>query len=136
MECLLKCGIQDKIGTITLEKASNNDRAATILMKNLQVKGKLHFKGLFYHVRCCAHILNFVVQEGLGTIDSCISNIREGVKYLKKTPSRLLKFGEIAMSLGINTLGSLSTDVKTRWNLTHQMLDSAVHYNRLLKVMH
>ncbi|XP_076885190.1 zinc finger BED domain-containing protein RICESLEEPER 2-like [Bidens hawaiensis] len=130
LECLIKWGIQDKIGTITLDNASNNDRAAAILMRNFQVKGKLHFGGLFFHVRCCAHILNLVVQDGLGTIEPCISKIREGVKYLKKSPGRLLKFGEMAISLGINTRRSLCIDVKTRWNSTHRMLDSAIYYKQ------
>ncbi|KAJ0771535.1 putative HAT dimerization domain, ribonuclease H-like superfamily, hAT-like transposase, RNase-H [Helianthus annuus] len=130
LECLIKWGIQDKIGTVTLDNASNNDRAAAILMHNFRVKEKLHFEGLFFHVRCCAHILNLVVQDGLGTIELCISKIREGVKYLKNSSGRLLKFGEIAISLGIKTRRSLCTDVKTRWNSTHRMLDSAIYYKQ------
>ncbi|KAJ0576191.1 putative transcription factor/ chromatin remodeling BED-type(Zn) family [Helianthus annuus] len=130
LECLIKWGIQDKVGTITLDNASNNDRAAAILRNNFQGKGKLHFEGLFFHVRCCAHILNLVVQDGLGTIDSCLLKVREGVKYLRKSPGRLLKFGEIAITLGISTSRSLCTDVKTRWNSTHRMLKSAIHYKR------
>ncbi|KAK9064505.1 hypothetical protein SSX86_015887 [Deinandra increscens subsp. villosa] len=128
LECLIKWKIQDKIGTITLDNASNNDRAATFLRNNFQRKGKLHFEGLFFHVRCCAHILNLVVQDGLGKIDSCLVKVREGVKYLRKSPGRLLKFGDIAISLGIHTRRSLCTDVKTRWNSTHRMLESAIHY--------
>ncbi|KAK1406563.1 hypothetical protein QVD17_41992 [Tagetes erecta] len=128
LECLIKWGIQDKIGTITLDNASNNDRAAIILMNNFRVKRKLHFDGHFFHVRCCAHILNLVVQDGLVTIEVCISKVREGMKYFKKSYGRLLKFGEIAVSLGINTRRSLCTDIKTRWNSTHRMLQSAIHY--------
>ncbi|XP_022020295.1 zinc finger BED domain-containing protein RICESLEEPER 2-like [Helianthus annuus] len=130
LECLIKWGIQDKIGTITLDNASNNDRAANILMSNFKRKGKLHFDGLFFHIRCCAHILNLVVQDGLGTIESSLVKIREGVKYLRKSSGRLLNFGEIAITLGISTNRSLCTDVKTRWNLTHRMLESAIHYKQ------
>ncbi|KAM0027898.1 putative ribonuclease H-like superfamily [Helianthus debilis subsp. tardiflorus] len=128
LECLIKWGIQDKIGTITLDNASNNDRAAAILRNTFQGKGSLHFEGLFFHVRCCAHILNLVVQDGLGTIDGCLVKIREGVKYLKKSAGRLLKFGEISITLGIETCRSLCIDVKTRWNSTYRMLKSAIHY--------
>jgi BED zinc finger len=127
LECLIKWGIQDKIGAITLDNASNNDRASVILRNNFQRKGKLHFEGLFFHVRCCAHILNLVVQDGLGTIDCCIMKIREGVKYLRKSLGHLLKFGEISITLGLHTRRSLCTDVKTRWNSTHRMLESAIH---------
>ncbi|MFS8002830.1 putative transcription factor/ chromatin remodeling BED-type(Zn) family [Helianthus anomalus] len=107
LECLIKWGIQDKIGAIILDNASNNDRATNILMSNFKEKEKLHFDGLFFHIRCCAHILNLVVQDGLGTIESCLVKIREGVKYLRKSSGRLLKFGEIAITLGISTNRSL-----------------------------
>jgi Domain of unknown function (DUF4413) len=72
--------------------------------------------------------LNLVVQDGLSTIDNCLSKIREGVKYLKKSPERLVKFGEIATRLGISTKRSLCIDVKMRWNSTFHMLDVAIHY--------
>jgi hypothetical protein len=114
LECLIKWGIQDKIGEITLDNTSNNDRAAAILRNNFQRKGKLYFEGLFFHVRCCAHILNLVVQDYLRTIDCCIMKIKEGIKYLRKSPSRLLKFGEISITLGLHTHRSLCTNVKTR----------------------
>ncbi|KAD4179532.1 hypothetical protein E3N88_28123 [Mikania micrantha] len=133
LECVIKWGIQDKIGTITLDNASNNDRAATILKNNFTGKGKLHFDGLFFHIRCCAHILNLVVQDGLGTIEPCLSKIREGVKYLRKSPGRLLKFGELAITLGIHTRRSLCIDVKTRWNSTYHMLESAIHYKNVFQ---
>ncbi|XP_022024027.1 zinc finger BED domain-containing protein RICESLEEPER 2-like [Helianthus annuus] len=123
---------QDKIGTITLDNASNNDRAAAILRNTFQGKGTLHFKGMFFHVRC-AHILNLVVQDGLGTIDGCLVKIREGVKYLKKSAGRLLRFGEISITLGTQTRRSLCIDVKTRWNSTHRMLKSAIHYKHAFK---
>jgi hypothetical protein len=32
------------------------------------------------------------------------------------------------MNLGIQTSRSLCTNVKTRWNSTHRMLESALHY--------
>jgi hypothetical protein len=128
LECLIKWDIQDKIGAITLDNASNNDRAAAILRNNIQRKGKLYFEALFFHVRCCAHILNLEIQDGLGTIDCCIMKIREGVKYVRKSPGRLLKFGEIAITLGLHTRRSLCINMKTRWNSTYRMLESAIHY--------
>ncbi|XP_022031105.1 zinc finger BED domain-containing protein RICESLEEPER 2-like [Helianthus annuus] len=131
IECLIKWGIQDKISTITLDNASNNDRATNILMSNFKGKGKLHFDGLFFHIRCCAHILNLVVQDGLGTIESSLVKIREDVKYLRKSSGRLLKFGEIAITIGTSTNRSSCTDVKTRWNSTHHMLESAIHHKKV-----
>ncbi|KAJ3684541.1 hypothetical protein LUZ61_013705 [Rhynchospora tenuis] len=128
LDCLMKWGIQDKVGTITLDNASSNDRAACILKSNFEERDKLHFGGLFFHVRCCAHILNLIVQDGIKVIDPCLIKIRERVKYLRKSPSKLFQFGEIALANGIETKRSLCSDVKTRWNSTHRMLKSALHY--------
>ncbi|KAJ3685698.1 hypothetical protein LUZ61_014862 [Rhynchospora tenuis] len=128
IECITEWGIQDKIGTITLDNASNNDKAATILESNLLETRKLHFDGLFFHVRCCAHILNLIVQDGHSVIESCVVKIREGVEYLRKSSDRLLKFGEIAIASGIQTKRPLCIDVKTRWDSTHRMLESALPY--------
>ncbi|KAJ4791497.1 Zinc finger BED domain-containing protein DAYSLEEPER [Rhynchospora pubera] len=130
MECLKKWGIENKIGTITLDNASNNDRAAGLLRLSFEARGKLHFQGFFFHVRCCAHILNLVVQDGLDQIENCLFKVREGMKYLKKATARLIKFGEVATQSGITTRRSLCTDVKTRWNSTHRMLESVIHYKK------
>ncbi|KAJ4783123.1 hypothetical protein LUZ62_034369 [Rhynchospora pubera] len=128
LDCLMKWGIQDRIGTITLDNASSNDRAACMLKCNFEEREKLHFGGLFFHVRCCAHILNLIVQDGLKVIKACLYKIREGVKYLRKSPAKLFQFGEVAIAHGIETKRSLCSDVPTRWNSTHRMLKSALHY--------
>ncbi|XP_020114531.1 zinc finger BED domain-containing protein RICESLEEPER 2-like [Ananas comosus] len=127
-ECLLDWGIQDKVSTITLDNASSNDVAAKSLRLNFERRNKLHFKGMFFHIRCCAHVLNLMVQDGLKEIAEIINDIRESVKYFKKSPGRLQKFGEIAKQLGLSTERGLSSDVTTRWNSTYKMLDAAFHY--------
>ena len=35
-------------------------------------------------MRCCAHILNLVVQDGLKHIDDSVCKIRDSVKYVSK----------------------------------------------------
>jgi hypothetical protein len=40
------------------------------------------------HVRCCAHISNIIVFEGLKEIDDSIVKVRSAVKYVKSSPSR------------------------------------------------
>ncbi|KAI7746022.1 hypothetical protein M8C21_017232 [Ambrosia artemisiifolia] len=78
------------------------------------------------HLKRCSHMKR--LKDGLGTIDDFLVKIREGVKYLKKSAGRLLKFGEISVTHGIQTHRSLRLDVKTRWNSTQHMLESAIHY--------
>ncbi|KAJ4783290.1 Zinc finger BED domain-containing protein RICESLEEPER 2 [Rhynchospora pubera] len=126
MDCLVKWGIENKIITIT--SALDYDGAPDILRSRLEARGALHFQGFFFHLRCCAHILNSVVQDGFNKIESCLSKIREGVEYLGKEPHRLVKFREVAIQLDISTHRSLWTDVKTRWNSTYRMLQSAIYY--------
>ena len=66
---IIDLGIRDKIFTITLDNASNNDIAIRILKRFWQIKDD-HAK-LFY-VRYCAHILNLIVKYGLKQVDSTL----------------------------------------------------------------
>ena len=67
-------GIRDKIFTITLDNASNNDVAIQILKRFWQIKDD-HAK--LFHIRCCAHILNLIVKDGLKQVDSTLEKIRD-----------------------------------------------------------
>jgi hypothetical protein len=46
----------------------------------------------FMHIRCCAHILNFIVIDGLKEVSDSIMKVRNAVKYVKSSPSRFEKF--------------------------------------------
>ncbi|XP_077215531.1 zinc finger BED domain-containing protein RICESLEEPER 3-like [Tasmannia lanceolata] len=126
-----RVGIQDKVQSITLDNAQNNDVVADQLKINFQSRIKLHYKGKIFHIRCCAHILNLMVQDGLKKIDSIIQKIRESVKYLKKSLSHLFMFGEIARQLDVPTSKGLRIDVPTHWNSTYLMLDHAFTYKNI-----
>ena len=47
-------------------------------------------------MRCGAHILNLIVQEGLKVIDDSMIKIRETMEYLKGSKSRMCRFDECA----------------------------------------
>ena len=74
---IIDLGIHDKILTITLDNAANNDAAIHRLKRYWQVEED-HAK--IFHVRCCAHILNLIVKDGLKNIDSILEKIR-GIAY-------------------------------------------------------
>ena len=97
------------------------------------MKGGLYFGGKIFHVRCCAHILNLMVQDGLGIIQNVIQNICETVKYLKMSISRLHKFGEIVKNLQLPSSKRLILDVPTRWNSTYAMSESALQFKDALQ---
>jgi hypothetical protein len=56
-------GIRQKLFIVTVDNASNNTTACQELVKNN--KSELLCEAEHLHVRCCAHILNILVQDGI-----------------------------------------------------------------------
>ncbi|XP_057975215.1 zinc finger BED domain-containing protein RICESLEEPER 2-like [Malania oleifera] len=124
--------IDRKIFSITLKNATANDSMQDILSSQLSLQAPLVSGGEYFHVRCYAHILNLIVQEGLKVIERVVYNIRESVKYIKGSEGRKLKFEECIKQVGILASISLRLDVPTRWNSTFMMIESALIYRRAL----
>lgn len=121
-------GIDRKLFSITLDNAAVNDVCSELLKKQLNLKNALVANGNLFHVRCCAHILNLIVREGLKEIDEAVDKTRECVKYVKGSPSRKQKFSDCVKQVGLDSKRSLKQDVPTRWNSTYLMLSSAIYY--------
>uniref|UniRef100_A0ACD5TBU1 Uncharacterized protein n=1 Tax=Avena sativa TaxID=4498 RepID=A0ACD5TBU1_AVESA len=120
--------IEDKICSITLDNASVNGKMMEYLRENLTKKQMLICEGELFHIRCGAHVLNLIVQDGLFVKKGSVDNIRDGVKYVKSSQTREELFGEIVKQLGIICEKEPSLDVATRWNSTYLMIDSALPY--------
>ncbi|XP_024969713.1 zinc finger BED domain-containing protein RICESLEEPER 2-like [Cynara cardunculus var. scolymus] len=80
-KCLKEWNIETKVATLTVDNATTNDVVATKLMKIMNLQKKLVVGGKLFHVRCCAHILNLLVQDSLSEIKDIIHNVRESVKH-------------------------------------------------------
>lgn len=80
------------------------------------------------HMRCCAHILNLIVKDGLEVVKDGIERIRDSVAYWTATPKRKERFEETARHLRINCTKNLCLDCPTRWNSTYKMLHIAILY--------
>ncbi|WOL01391.1 zinc finger BED domain-containing protein RICESLEEPER 2-like [Canna indica] len=119
--------------TDTTETTMN---AVRHLKDSFTLKKNLFFGGKIFHVRCCAHILNIMVQDGLIVIHDIISKVRESVKYIKGSPARLHKFNEIARQLQLSFTKRLVLDVSTRWNSTYAMLESALEFKDVFPRYH
>jgi hypothetical protein len=100
------------------------------LKTHFRVQGNLMCDGEFFHIRCSAHVLNLIVQEGLKIASEVLHKIRESVKYIKGFVGRMLNFKDYVEDAGINVWGGLRFDVSTRWNSTYLMLESALQYRK------
>nr|KYP72767.1 Putative AC transposase [Cajanus cajan] len=87
--------------------------------------GGLVLDGEFFHLRCCAHILNLVVNDGLRELIDSIASIRNVVRFVRSSPQRQAKFKECIDFAGISSRNLVCLDVSTRWNSTYIMLEVA-----------
>jgi hypothetical protein len=132
-ECVTAWKIEDKIVSITLDNAANNDGAIRGLRSRFSARQGSAFISKYFHVRCCAHIINLVVKDGTAVLESLINNLRSTVKYIKVSPSRMHKFVEICRSLALKIGEGISLDVSTRWNSTYKMLRTAIAYKEAIE---
>jgi len=129
-KCFIDWGIENKVCTITIENARNNDVAIRILKDEFGVKKTLSVGGEIFHVRCCAHIINLLVQDEISQIGDIVDCVRDGIKYLIASEGMLKQFGEIAKQLQLSSK-KLILDVPTRWNSTYMMLFVALEFREV-----
>nr|AAP59878.1 Ac-like transposase THELMA13 [Silene latifolia] len=127
--------IRSKIFTITLDNARCNDNMQDLLMNSLSLHSPILCDGEYFHVRCAAHILNLIVQDGLKVIDSGVRKLRMVVAHIVGSERRLIKFKGNASALGVDTSKKLCLDCVTRWNSTYNMLERAMIYRNVFPTM-
>lgn len=126
-KCLKHWGIENKVFSVSVDNASYNDSCLKNLKENISLSNKLFLDGALFHVRCCAHILNLLVQDGLSKIKDIIYNVRESVKYININDSRLKAFCDIVEQKHLKDR-KLIIDCPTRWNSTFEMLSCALKF--------
>ncbi|KAL1298651.1 hypothetical protein AAHE18_18G047100 [Arachis hypogaea] len=127
--------IDKKIFSITLDNASSNYTCVEHLKSTLDVHSSLLCGGEFFHVRCSAHILNLIVQDGMKICGDAVHKIRDSIKYLRKSESRMVKFKECFEDIeGLEYTTALCLDVPTRWNSLYAMLASAIPYKKAFEM--
>ncbi|CAN1807746.1 Putative AC transposase [Linum perenne] len=124
-DCLEEWGLTN-LFTVTLDNASANDVACTFLKKKLETWGNSFMDGRYLHVRCVAHIVNLVVNDGLNEIGMSVRRVREAVRWVRSFGQREEKFRAQVTAQNVQSKKMVSMDCQTRWNSTFLMLDTAV----------
>ncbi|KAK9271914.1 hypothetical protein L1049_002280 [Liquidambar formosana] len=128
-KCLLEWGI-DKIFTITVDNASSNDGAIRYLKRKTKDWNSTILEHEFIHMRCCAHIVNLIVCEGLKDQNESIAKIRNAVWYVRSSPSRFQTFKNCVEHEKIPSKILVCLDVPIRWNSTYMMLEVAEKFEK------
>ncbi|KAM3303723.1 hypothetical protein P3S67_014753 [Capsicum chacoense] len=126
VKCLHEWGLH-RIFTVTVDNASSNSVCVAELSKQLTKWGTNLLGGKHLHVRCMAHIINLVVQDGIKEANILIERIRQAVRYIRQSPARWKNFQECCVDENL-AKKSLRLDVPTRWNSTYLMLNRAIEY--------
>ncbi|XP_050225706.2 zinc finger BED domain-containing protein RICESLEEPER 2-like [Mercurialis annua] len=122
--CLLQWGLKN-VFTVTMDNAGSNGTAIAAFKKKMIVWGTDVSKCQYLHMRCIAHVLNLVVSDGLKEMNLSVKKVRDCIRYIRNSPSRLKRFNDLAAEANLGTKKSLCLDVPTRWNSTYLMLDTA-----------
>ena len=131
-KCLQSWDIDRRVSTVTLDNCSTNDSMIGLMETRLGATNML-LRGKWLHMRCCAHILNLIVKDGIEVIASAVSNIRDSIAYWVATPKRYEKFEKTALDEKVELVKKLQLDCKTRWNSTYIMLKIAIPYRKVFE---
>ncbi|KAJ3688631.1 hypothetical protein LUZ61_017795 [Rhynchospora tenuis] len=122
---LVLWNLDKKTFSLVLDNASANDAAIRDLLSKSHFRKNLPCDGQIFHLRCGCHILNLIVQDGLSVMSGKIDAIRETMKYIRHSQSRMEKFKFAASQVNAPDKKP-AWDVQTRWNSTYIMLDLAL----------
>ncbi|KAJ9565712.1 hypothetical protein OSB04_001678 [Centaurea solstitialis] len=122
-KCLQKWGIE-KVFTVIVDNASSNDGTIRFL-KTMLKRPHAILDCKYLHLRCCAHIINLVVKDGLKEHFDSISRIRNVVRYVRSSPSRYGNFVASVAKVKSNCKRKPYLDCETRWNSAFLMLKTA-----------
>jgi hypothetical protein len=60
---------------LTVDNASSNQAAVATLTSSLNLTQSLQANGKYFHIRCTAHILNLIVQDGVSNVADIIEKV-------------------------------------------------------------
>ncbi|KAJ3685744.1 hypothetical protein LUZ61_014908 [Rhynchospora tenuis] len=122
---LVMWNLDKKAFCLVLDNASSNDACINELFESTPMVDDLPVGGKLFHQRCGCHILNLIVHDGLDVLEKEIDKIRDTMKYIRHSQSRIEKF-KLACSQAPVPYKRPAWDVPTRWNSTYTMLQLAL----------
>ena len=69
LSLLCEWGIEKKSFSLTVDNASTDDICVVMLKSQLRLSNALMSNEDFFHIQCCAHIVNLIVQKELKEIE-------------------------------------------------------------------
>jgi len=107
--CMLEWGI-DKVLTVTVDNSSSNNVTISFLKNVMKDWPPNILSNEHLHVRCCAHIVNLIVCDGLKEINVSAVKIQNAIRFVRSSISRQLAFKKCAEKLHIECKKSLCLD--------------------------
>ena len=135
LKSLRDWNIEDKLFSFTMDNAEVNTKMLKHLRIFLDDRDLLHHEGNLLHIRCAAHVLNLIVQDGLKAMKTVVDNIRESVKYIKSSQHRKKQFVDVVSQEGIKCGQKPKLDVSTRWNSTFCMLKTTLPFRKAFETL-
>lgn len=120
--------IEDRILTVTMDNASNNNTLVDELIKMGTISDAEH------HIRCFSHIVNLAAQDCVYEFDDKLSNLRKIVTSIRYSNLKLQRLQEKCTNLSKNYFKPI-LDVKTRWNSTYDMIVRAVELKQPISLL-
>ena len=87
---------------------------------------------MLFHVRCCAHIFNLLIKDGLSVIEDVIFKVQENIKYLAGLLSPLMMFSNVAKQLHLLSK-KLILDCCAQWSATYDMLSTVLEFKHIFR---
>ena len=75
VDCLFDWNLDRKLSTLTVDNCSTNDAMIECVFDRISPSSFV-LRGTLFHMRCCAHIINLIVRDGISTIYVSIEKIR------------------------------------------------------------
>ena len=86
-----------------------------------------------FHVRCCAHILNLIVKDGLKQVDSTLRKIR-GIAYSINSSLAKHELFFYCCKMSNMKRKNKKLDIPTRWNSTYKLLQNIIKYKNVVQL--